>query len=130
MAMMRWDAVVQDNDFWLKSVHGSPEAPSEDSQSPVSVQVWLFGYLNDGAAKNPVTLEFKGPFSTRDVIAELGQLRGRVFLDRVTDSGDVLFRNCRVFVNGQAVEDTAAPIRTEASQTEVELILLTAAEGG
>jgi hypothetical protein len=33
-------------------------------------------------------------------------------------------------VNGQAVDDAAAPIQTGALQTEVELILLTAAEGG
>jgi hypothetical protein len=49
--------------------------------------------------------------------------------DRVTIAGG-LFRNCRVFVNGQAVDDAATPIQTGALQTEVELILLTAAEGG
>jgi hypothetical protein len=92
--------------------------------------VWLFGSLKDGVVKSPVTVEFGGPFSVQDVIAELGRLHGRAFLDRVTDSGGGLFRNCRVFVNGQAVEDPAAPIQAGALQTEVEMMLLTAAEGG
>lgn len=130
VAMVRWDAVVQNNDFWSKRASGSAEAPLAEAERPVCVQVWLFGSLNDGAAKSPVTVEFRGPFSVRDVIAELGQLFGRAFLDRVTDSGNVLVRNCRVFVNGRAVDDATTPIRTAASQTEVELILLTAAEGG
>ncbi len=128
--VVRWDAVVQDNSFWSEHSRQSPETPAVDAKRPVCVQVWLFGSLNDGVLKSPVTVEFRGPFSVRDVIAELGHLHGRVFLDRVTDSGGGLFRNCRVFVNGQAVDDAATPIQTGALQTEVQLILLTAAEGG
>jgi hypothetical protein len=127
---VRWDAVVQDNDFWSECARQSPVAPVAGAKRPVCVQAWLFGSLADGVAKRPVTVEFRGPFSVGDVIAELGRLYGRAFLDRVTDPGGGLFRNCRVFVNGQAVDDAAAPIQTGALQTEVELILLTAAEGG
>lgn len=127
---IRWDAVVQDNDFWSESARQSPEAPVADAKRPVCVQAWLFGSLADGVAKRPVTVEFRGPFSVRDVIAELGRLYGRAFLDRVTDPGGGIFRNCRVFVNGQAADDAATLIQTEALQTEIELILLTAAEGG
>jgi hypothetical protein len=127
---VRWDAVVQDNDFWSECARRSPEVRLADAQRPVCVQVWLFGSLNDGVVKSPVTVEFRDPFSVRDVIAELGRVYGRAFLDRVTDSGGGLFRNCRVFVNGRAVDDASTPIRTGALQTEVELMLLTAAEGG
>jgi hypothetical protein len=127
---VRWDAVVQNNDFWSEEARRSAQTPQAGAKRPVGVQVWLFGSLNDSAAKSPVTVEFRDPFSVRDVLAELGHLFGRAFLDRVTDSSGGMLRNCRVFVNGQAVDDAAAPIQTAASQTEVELILLTAAEGG
>jgi hypothetical protein len=127
---VRWDAVVQNDDFWSERTRQSPEARQADAKRPVCVQVWLFGSLNDGVVNSPVTVEFRGPFSMSEVIAELGRLYGRAFLDRVTDSSGGLLRNCRVFVNGQAVDDAAAPIRTGALRNEVELILLTAAEGG
>jgi hypothetical protein len=94
------------------------------------VQVWLFGSLADGSVERPLAVEFRGAFSAGDVIAEVGRRCGRIFLDRVTDAGGEVIRNCRVFVNGQPVEDTTEPIRTDAMQTDIELILLTAAEGG
>lgn len=127
---VRWDAVVQGSHFWSERARPSPEAPVASADRPVCVQAWLFGSLADGVAERPVALEFRTPFCVRDVIAELGRLYGRAFLDQVTDSGGGIIRNCRVFVNGQAVDDAAAPIRTDALPTEVELILLTAAEGG
>ena len=127
---VRWDAVVQHNNFWPKGARRSTETHPAGAQRPVCARVWLFGSLNDGAVKSPVSVEFGAPFSVRDVIAELGRLFGGAFLDRVTDSGGGMLRNCRVFVNGQAVDDAAAPIQTAASRTDVELILLTAAEGG
>lgn len=127
---VRWDAVVEDKGFWSEHSRESPEIPLDDASRPLRVQVWLFGSLNDGLVKSPVTLECPGPVSVRDVIAELGRVHGRAFLARVSDSGGDLFRNCRIFVNGQAVDDVAAPIQPGALHTEVELMLLTAAEGG
>ena len=127
---MRWDAVVQANDFWSKLASQSPQAPATDANRPVCVQVWLFGSLSHGIAKRPVDVVLRGAFSTADVIAELGHIYGRDFLDQVNDPGGGILRTCRIFVNGQAVEDAAAPVRTDGSQTKIELILLTAAEGG
>lgn len=127
---VRWDAVVEDKGFWSEHARQSQEMPPVDAKRPFCVQVWLFGSLNDGVVKSPVAVECPGPVSVRDVIAELGRLHGRAFLDRVSDSGGDLFRNCRVFVNGEAVDDVAAPIQPGALHTEVELMLLTAAEGG
>jgi len=126
---MRWDAVVQNSDFWSES-RQSPAASVADAERPVRVRIRLFGSLNDGAVRSPVTLELRGPFSVADVIAGLGRLHGRAFLDRVTDPAGGLLRNCRAFVNGQPVDEAAAPIRAAGQQTEFELILLTAVEGG
>jgi hypothetical protein len=128
--LVRWDAVVQDNDFWSERARPAPRADLPAANRPVCVQVWLFGSLHDRVAQNPVTVEFRAPFSVRDVVAELGNRFGREFLERLTDSGGDLLRICRVFVNGQAIDDTAAPLHTASAQAEIELILLTAAEGG
>ncbi len=128
--LVRWDAVVQANNFWSESTCQPPATAAAGAARPVSVQVWLFGSLNDNAVESPVTMELYAPFSVRDVIAGLGLLYGRALLERLTDSSGDLLRICRVFVNGHAVDDIAAPIETTAAQAEVELILLTAAEGG
>ena len=125
---VRWDAVVQDNGFWSDTAHPSRETPAADSNC--CVQVWLFGSLADVFAERPLNVEIRGPFSVGDVIAEIGRRCGRAFLDRVTAPGGGILRYCRVFVNGESVDEATAPIQTTASPTQVEIILLTAAEGG
>lgn len=127
---VRWDAVVQDSGFWSECTRQSPDAPAADADGLVCVQVWLFGSLADGVPERPVTVEFHGPFSVGDVVAELGCRWGRVFLDKVTAPGGGILRYCRMFVNGESVDDATAPIRTTESPTQIEMILLAAAEGG
>ena len=126
---VRWDAVVEDKGFWSAGACDLSAAPV-GADRPVCVQAWLFGSLACGIAKRPLTLEFRRPFCVADVIAELGRVYGRTFLERVTNAQGGISRDCRVFVNGQAVEDAAAPIQPESMQADVELIMLTAAEGG
>jgi len=127
---VRWDAVVQDNGFWSACTRQSPDAPVADANRLVCVQVWLFGSLADGVPERPVIVEFHGPFSVGDVIAELGRRWGRIFLDKVTAPGGEILNYCRMFVNGQSVDNATAPIQTTESPTQIEMILLTAAEGG
>ena len=127
---VRWDAVVQDNGFWSNTARPSRETPAADANRPVCVQVWLFGSLADGFVERPVTVEVRRLFSVGDVIAEMGRRCGRAFLDRVTAPGGGILRYCRVFVNGQSVDDATAPIQATETPTQVEMILLTAAEGG
>jgi len=124
---VRWDAVVQDRGFWSDAAH--PSIRTQPASADSSVQVWLFGSLADGVER-PVRLEFRGPFCVADVVAKLGNLYGRTFLDRVTDSAGAIIRNCRVFVNGQCVEDATTPVQIDTPNADIELILLTAAEGG
>ena len=127
---VRWDAVVQDNSFWSECTRQSPAAPSDDANRVVCVQVWLFGSLADGVPERPVSVEFHGPFTVGDVIAELGCRWGHLFLDKVTAPGGGILKYCRMFVNGESVDDATAPIQTTESPTQIEMILLTAAEGG
>lgn len=64
------------------------------------------------------------------VIAELGRRCGGELLSLVADADGRKFNHCRVYVNGEPVEDVAKPVHAAESPALVEMILLTAAEGG
>lgn len=129
---VRWDAVVEravERDPGRFETRSEP-APAARLTSSASapVEVWLFGSLAEAVPERPLRLEFRNPFSIDDVIAELGRRYGDGFLSLVTSPDGGMLRHCRVFVNGEDVEDTGAPVCAQAPQ--IEMILLTAAEGG
>ncbi len=127
---VRWDAVVERDHSCFETWSGSARAAAARPTLPASasVDVWLFGSLAEAVPERPLTLEFRNPFSIDDVIAELGRRYGDGFLSLVTSPEGGMLRHCRVFVNGEDVEDTQAPVCAQAPQ--IEMILLTAAEGG
>ncbi len=125
---VRWDAVVGDSRFWSEPARSDPAV--NEAGAVASVQVWLFGSLADGLAERPLVVGLRAPFSVEDVIAELGRRCGPEFLARFTTSGGGPVRHCRVYIDGDEVEDTAAPVRIRSACTRMEMILLTAAEGG
>lgn len=127
---VRWDAVVQDNQFWAEPGGPVSSMPDADANSPASVEVWLFGTLAEAVVERPVKLQLERPFCVADVIDELGRRHGPQLLARITAPDGVKARNCRVFVNGRPVGDIAAPLRIGAIPTQVELIVLNALEGG
>jgi hypothetical protein len=128
---VRWDAVVE------RSRSEPPPAPAtrltlcpSTTGATTSVEIWLFGSLADSVPERPLRLQFRKPFSIGDVIAELGRRCGAEFLSRVTAPDGGMLRHCRVFMNGEPVEDTVAPVCAQEPSTQIEMILLTAAEGG
>jgi hypothetical protein len=128
---VRWDAVVE------RSRPEPPPAPAarltpcpSTTGATTSVEIWLFGSLADSVPERPLRLQFRNPFSIGDVIAELGRRCGAEFLSRVTAPDGGMLRHCRVFMNGEPVEDTGAPVCAQEPSTQIEMILLTAAEGG
>lgn len=125
---VRWDAVVAGSRFWAEPRR--PTAAVSAAGTDASVEVWLFGTLADAIPERPVTLQLRIPFCVADVIAELGRRCGGEFLARVTNPDGRKLSHCRVFVNGEPTDDTAAPVRAETSTARIEMILLTAAEGG
>ena len=127
---MRWDAVVErDRRRFEPRAEAAPAARLTPCAS-ASVEIWLFGSLADAVPERPLRLQFRNPFSIDDVVAELGHRCGDAFLSRVTAPDGSMLRHCRVFVNGEAVEDTGAPVCAHAPLSQIEMILLTAAEGG
>ncbi len=127
---VRWDAVVEDKRFWSEPVRAAPVVQAGEAIAPLRVHLWLFGSLADAIAERPLTLEFQGPFAVDDVIAELGRRCGPEFLSKLTTSGGGPVRHCRVYLDGEEIEDTAATARIGKACAQMEMILLTAAEGG
>ena len=127
---VRWDAVVQDNGFWSDPARPAQAAAVCDTSSPQRVQVWLFGSLASAVEERPITLHLESPFCVDQVIAELGRRYGIALLARITTPAGTKARNCRIFVNGEPVRDTAAPVQAATTPAQIELVLLSALEGG
>lgn len=129
---IRWDAVV---DHRLRpgveaSRTESALATAADEDDVATVNVWLYGTLASGAIERPIRLQVPARFSTDVVIRELVSRLGDAFRGRVLDADGRKFHHCRVFVNGIEVDDTGRPVHRGPAPATVEMILLTAIEGG
>ena len=127
---VRWDAVVGRSQFWAAPVRPATAAPAALTDAPVPVRVLLFGTLANSTAGRALALDLRSPFCVSDVITELGHRCVGELLSLVADSDGRKLNHCRVYVNGEPVEDVAKPIHSAESPAQVEMILLTAAEGG
>ncbi len=130
---VRWDAVVVDNRFWTDP--SEPAAAPPDSQknsAPVSLKVWLYGTLAKETdwQKRPIELQFQQGFKVADVIAELVRRYGEGFKYWVVGPNGKKLRHCRVTVDGFPADNEETPIYTKSSTAVLEMILLTAIEGG
>jgi hypothetical protein len=127
---VRWDAVVEPDRCRFEPSRSAAPRAEPDPGNPACVEVWLFGSLADAIPERPLALQFRHPVSIAEVIAELGRRGGPGFLSRVTSPDGLLLSHCRVFLNGESVEDPRAPVRAHGPVAHFEMILLTAAEGG
>lgn len=127
---VRWDDVVDRDRFGLHAARRVDEAPASATPAGAAVEVLLFGGLADSAIQRQLTLQLASPFSIGEVLGELGRRLGSEFLSRVTEPGGGKLRCCRVFVNGELVDDIGTRLRCAPGRTKIEMILLTAAEGG
>ena len=127
---VRWDAVVECGSRRFEPARAPAARPALGAGTPASVEVWLFGSLAEAIPERPLRLQFGNPFTIAEVIAELGRRGGADFLAKVTAPDGGLLSHCRVFVNGEPVEETRVPVCADDSVAHVEMILLTAAEGG
>lgn len=129
---VRWDAVVADNRFWTEPPRPSvvrPDAKQEDA-AQTSVKVWLYGTLAGVSEQRPVELQISQDFTVTDVLAELSRRYGEGFSDHVIGPDGRKFRHCRVFVDGLPADDVDTPVHAGPAPALVEMILLTAIEGG
>jgi hypothetical protein len=124
----RWDAVVHGSRFWSE-----PESRSlgvVEAGEPVSVHVWLFGWLAGTDVERPLALTMRSPFCIRQVIAEVGRRGGAGLAAKMLAPDGSKQKYCRVFIDGQAASDLDAPIAVREPPARIEMILLTGIEGG
>jgi hypothetical protein len=127
---VRWDAVVSGSRFWSQPEGAEAPAPGAGRNAPVSVQVLLFGALANAIADRPITLALYPPFRIADVMIELGRRYGDEFLSLIAAPNGAKLNHCRVYVNGEPANDPARPVQPGISSAQIEIILLTAVEGG
>lgn len=128
---VRWDAVVDRERARIPAAEPGPRSPVEAGQSGTAVlQIWLFGSLAPAGVERPLTLTVALPARLGDVMARLAERFGPDFLARVLDAQGGTHSHCRLFIDGQPVEDIATPLAAESQPTQIEMILMTAAEGG
>ena len=129
---VRWDAVVVNNGFWAEPSRPMPtHAPARKVDADrISVKVWLYGSLASVVEERPVELKLPQGFSVADVLAELGRRYGDALLELLVNPDGRKTRFCRVFVDGMPADDVDAPVHSGSSPALVEMILLTAIEGG
>jgi hypothetical protein len=126
---VRWDAVVTNKTSPFARRMPDAGRAGARTDAPLEVRVKLFGMLVGRQVANPLVLRFAGGCVLRDVIDELGRQLGREFLRSVLkDSGESL-NTCRLFLEGEPVEDLSTPISGGAAAT-VEIILFREIEGG
>ena len=121
---------------------GSSPAPGQDAlPSPkvvpgpgagadIAVEIRLFGILSSVTPERPVILHLPAGFTAGDVICEMGNRYGADFLEKITTSPGQTADCCQIFINGLPVDDLGAPLEAEGSSAEIEMILLSAYEGG
>lgn len=128
---VRWDSVVDGSRRFAPEHTPIPRGPAVGARrdGPVLVKVWLYGMLANDCGERPIALEVVGDCSVAAVIRELGRRLGEGFLRQVLDAAGRKFNHCLVFVDGVKVDTDAWLYRGTAS-AHVELILLTATEGG
>ena len=104
------------------------EAPSQPEGA--TVHVWLFGGLSKFVAERPSVLNMPDGFAARDVIAEMAKRCGPDFISTVMETPGRMTTCCKIFLDGQPVDDISRPLKTDGYTAEWEMIVLTGEPGG
>jgi hypothetical protein len=131
---VRWDEVVTRHAILSPSRRATtaaiaPEPASADG--PVEIRVRLFGMLVGPGVTNPMVLQFAKGCALRDVMQELGRRLGPDVMRNLLSENGQSFNTCRLFLDGEPVEDMATRIsRKGPAGPTVEVILFREIEGG
>ena len=106
----------------------STDAP-EPSAAPV-LKVWLFGGLAPLAACRNFVIPLEAPTTLGALLGVMVERFGPAFSERIMQNNGELYGYCRIFLDGFPLEGRDEPINPTGSARDLELIVLTAAEGG
>lgn len=129
---VRWDAVVNRTQMYARDISRGPHVGAEgaDAGAMVPVHVWLFGSLAPAGVERPVRLSMPAPATVGQVLVELRHRFGQTFTDPLIDESGSIHSHYRLFVDGFPAEELDSPLAAADKPSQVELILLSAAEGG
>lgn len=109
----------------------SPKAPEANpAKAEIEVQVRMFGIAAALTGERELTLRLPAGAIVSDVIATLAEHYNAALFDDVMSAAQKKTSHCRISVNGSLVRDLTAPLGTEGGSQIVEIILLSAFEGG
>jgi hypothetical protein len=132
--LQRWDAVVDKSRFCMESplpiaVSTGPRDTTTVAAS-VPVKIWLYGELATLLPERPLVVGLPDGFTLGEVFADLSKRCGQEFRDAVIRPDGKKSTHCRVFVDGLPVDDLDTPVHVGSSPALVELIVISATEGG
>jgi hypothetical protein len=125
---VRWDAAVQGNGFWADAQGDRPER--SETGGALRARVEIFGALAGRLQQRSFVIDLPAGGSVSDIVQEVARRAGPQFAARALGRSGELQRCCRAFLDGAPVDDPHARIRGGQASSSIELILLTAAEGG
>jgi hypothetical protein len=126
---VRWDAAASGDPFGVKyntDWGGTAPAPA----APLDAEVWLFGRLMPSGWRNPLHLHLPAVNALHEVFGTLAAHLDADALARLVSPDGELHRACRVFVDGAPADGLNAPVRRAGRTARIEIIVLTAIEGG
>jgi hypothetical protein len=102
-----------------------PSCPAE-----IEVHVHMFGMVSAMTGEREVTLHLPHDAVVNDLIGALAErYKTPLFEDAMAMAGKKT-SHCRISVNGHLVREPTAPLKAEGGRSSVEIILLSAFEGG
>lgn len=107
-----------------------PQDASKAAADRYRVHVWLFGSLSMISAERHLVFDVPDGARVAWIVEALGQRLGCRLVNQIMETPDRKFGVCRIFFNGVQVEleDELAPQGAQGS--DIEIIVLTALEGG
>lgn len=126
----RWDEVVR-RDGPVATTPSPARRPGHvDAPSTVAVRAWLYGALAGPALERPISLMLPSEFTLGDFFRALRERCGDGFMERILDAEGNKYDSCRVFVDGNPVDDLDSLAHAGADPANVEVILVMGIEGG
>ena len=114
--------------------HCGDEAPHPSAADPgtaeLDVCVRMFGMVCAMTGERELTLRLPLDAVVNDVIRALAERYKTALFEEAMSNARQKTSHCRISVDGYLVQDLNAPLRTKGSRTTVEIILLSAFEGG
>ena len=101
-----------------------------ESDHSIAVNVGVFGYLSTLTDKTRVTLNLPGNAKVGDAVKAIGEACGEDVRDAMKDESGDLAKCCRIFVNGEILDDVDARLLPTERQANIEIIILMADAAG